>query len=217
MLNILQIISTLREFGFASINLATDEIEQLLKALRQRGRVTKSELIVKTPAEARPRSLSGRFGVGEFPHHTDFAFRPIPPRLLVLHNESSHAFQRATFVSAVDLLPARLLRTLDRSSWHLTNGGRTFNVSARIPIGDQSAIRWDPLCLSAANAAAHECCELIPHQLSQSQVRHRWSPGSILIIDNWRSTHAREALEGGGDHDRRIIRYEVWQHARMDI
>jgi hypothetical protein len=78
--------------------------------------------------------------------------------------------------------------------------------------------RYDgTLCLSAANAAAHECCELIPHQLSQSQVRHRWSPGSALIIDNWRSTHAREALEEGGDHDRRIIRYEVWQHARMDI
>lgn len=216
-MNISPIISTLGELGFASINLAADELEHFLKALRRIGRITRSELIVRTQAEARSNSLSGRFGVGGFPHHTDFAFRPIPPRLLILHNESSHVFQRGTFVSTVDLLPPKLLRTLDRSSWYLTNGGRTFNVSARISIGDRSAIRWDPLCLSAANAAAHECCELIPRQLSQSQVRHRWSPGSALIIDNWRSTHAREALEEGGDHDRRIIRYEVWQHARMDI
>lgn len=216
-MDISPIISNLRKFGFASINLESKNIELLLKAFRRLGRVTRSELIIKTPAEARPHSLSGRFGIGAFPHHTDFAFRAIPPRLLVLHNESDHAFQRATLVSAIDLLPPRLVRMLDRSSWYLSSRGRTFHVSARVPIGVGSAIRWDPLCLLAANAAAHECCEIIPCELSQLQVRHRWSAGSALIIDNWRCTHAREDIGGGGDHDRRIIRYEVWQHARMDI
>ncbi len=72
--------------GFASFSLgAINEIE-LHRQLCALGVVSRTDLIVKSADEARPNTLSSRHGTGHFPHHTDFAFKPRPPRLIALCN-----------------------------------------------------------------------------------------------------------------------------------
>src|SRR4051794_19082254 len=96
--------------GFASIPISEGTRPLLERALKQRiGGITATELSIKLQDEAKPNTLSAKYGAGEFPHHTDFAFRPQPPRLIALINSTDQAYERSTVVARFADLPENML------------------------------------------------------------------------------------------------------------
>lgn len=204
--------------GWQTVALDEVALGDVLRHLQRHvGTVTSSELRIKTPDEARPRSLSARYGTGAFPHHSDFAFRPTPPRLIVLVNSGARSFRRTTALSSLRGLPDMLDRSLTTSMWHLHTARGAFLVSGRYTLGRHIVGRWDVEFLQPSNSAAWACTDALPATLSERQVEHVWGPMTALIVDNWNCTHARSPSAGPADDEqRRLTRYEVWHHAGMD-
>jgi hypothetical protein len=196
--------------GYVRIPLREYSEVELKSALSSLGPTTQSNLSVRAKENARPNSLSGTFGTGAFPHHTDFAFRPTPPRVIALCNQTDFYFQRGTALADLTALPVDLAGALKKSAWRLRSNGKVFIVSGCISIGSQFAFRWDPEVLTPANRDAARCASSIPAFLLNHQRIFRWCPRSALLINNWRFTHARESEILGASEDRRLVRYEVW-------
>ena len=145
-------------------------------------------------ANARPESKSSIRGLGEFPPHTDGAHLAAPPRYVLLRSKSIASGAASTLLSKTSL------RMSSELEYGLRNGiwaaGRRRN--ARLwPVLAHGAIRWDEDCMRPADLTAriaHAELALIASKSPKS--RHCWSdPDEVLVIDNWRTLHGREAVK----------------------
>jgi hypothetical protein len=205
------------EAGIASISIADGGIEALSRALRRRiGATSSTNLQVKEHPEARRNTLSARYGSGPFPHHTDFAFCATPPRIIVLVNQTDNAFGRPTTVCNLANLGKREKAALSQSLWKLRTRARKFVVAGRTKLGRNFIHRWDLEVLSPSNGSAYFCKKILPNAFNGVETTRPWEPKSALLIDNWNCTHSRGRAGGEGDHQRQLLRIEVWHHAGMD-
>lgn len=203
--------------GYYKFDLAAWPLHSALRTLRQENFVTKTELTVKTTAEARDRSLSKKYGENAFPFHTDFAFRAQPPRYLLLVNDSEQASSRATLVSRVSDLRSDWQRLLKRSQWKLTpRSGHSVIVSGFVARTIPGFWRFDADALEPFDDTARVCLKELPSKFAQNAESFEWSAHSALLIDNWACVHARAGNPGIDNERRSLTRYEVWQDARMD-
>lgn len=199
--------------GFVSFS-TSDWPHLRMQLTRTIGAITTTDLSVKEVDHARPNTLSARHGAGHFPHHTDFAFRPVPPQIVALVNESDQEFERPTYVTRLSSVTSDLVASLDRSAWSLRVRGKTFVVFGGLTVGKHTARRWDTEFLEPREANAFRCSRELPAILQANQDRYDWGPRTGLLIDNWSCTHAR----GIADNDtgrRQLTRYEIWHHAGM--
>ena len=181
------------------------------------GEITSSELTVRGTEQALPNTLSHRYGAGMFPHHTDYAFRPHPPRAIILVNKTSEAFTRPTYFTRLEDIGEPYTGTLRNSFWTLQLKEGHFIVGGVFSAGSKQGYRWDQDFLSPENSDAWRCRKEVPDALVSHQRKHEWLPQTALLIDNWRCTHSRGALPEGDDAGQRSLqRYEVWQHAGLD-
>ncbi|MDX1205057.1 hypothetical protein GOL97_17150 [Sinorhizobium medicae] len=204
--------------GFAAISLPDGSRPLLERALKQRiGPATATALSIKSHREARPKTLSEKYGAGEFPHHTDFAFRPYPPRLIVLINETDEKFERPTTVTRFVDLPKELRECHAKTLWNLKTKAGSFVVGGTTAIGKHIIHRWDVEFLSPHNGVAFFAKDRISKTLPRLEKIHRWEPRSALLLDNWNATHSRGRPQlGEDDRERRLHRLEAWHHAGMD-
>jgi L-asparagine oxygenase len=178
-----------------------------------------TELKMRTLASAKPNSLSERYGCGSFPFHTDFAFRAIPPRFILLSNETNIHFERQTYISRFIDLPSAMLDLLLKSSWRLLSSGHHYLVQSSFVLDRERGLRWDRDFLNPANAEALEATRVLNSAMLGRSSQVDWRPSSAVLIDNWRCAHAR----GGQletdiyDANRKLTRTEFWTHARMVI
>lgn len=88
----------------------------------------------------------------------------------------------------------------------LVDNGRTpFLSVAGLP---QGGLRFDPGCMTPLDARARA---LTAHfaEAEQTATSHKWTgDGRILVIDNRRTLHAREAMSSG-DEERTLTRLAV--------
>lgn len=205
--------------AWCEVALCDIPLTEILRSLRRDiGHVTRSELSVKSTEEARKNTLSHLHGKGRFPHHTDFAFRAMPPRVIVLVNDSSEDFERPTLVASAASVSDGLRLAWEKSFWTLATREGSFVVSGRFRQGANEGYRWDRDFLRPANFHAERCVRELPNELMLGEVACSWKPNTALLIDNWNCTHGRGALPLGGDDtgQRVLTRYEVWQHAGLD-
>lgn len=203
--------------GFVAIPFPDASRPLLDRALKQRiGAVTSTDLAIKSQEEARPKSLSAKYGDGQFPHHTDFAFRPYPPRLIILINETDEAYERPTTVTRFADLheKARVLHA--RTLWSVKTKAGSFVVGGKSAIGRHTINRWDVEFLSPNNGIAKFAAERLSKAFSMLEKVHRWEPKSALLIDNWNCTHSRGEAPEVDDKKRQLVRLEAWHHAGMD-
>jgi alpha-ketoglutarate-dependent taurine dioxygenase len=196
--------------GYAKFSFDQLDEEALRRSLRAWGKVTQTVLRVRTQENSRLNTYSAAFGVGAFPFHTDFAFRPQPPLLVAICNRSHTTYERPTLISDLLKLDPATLKSLHRSTWKLRSKGKTYLVSGSIPVGMRTALRWDLQVLEPANESAQFCSIAIPKQLAEIQKAHRWEPRSGLLINNWRIAHARAGEPILANEERILQRYEVW-------
>jgi alpha-ketoglutarate-dependent taurine dioxygenase len=150
---------------------------------------------------AREWSLSGVYGLGAFPWHSDGAVSSSPPRWLLLQAiELSYPTCTELLVPDADLIAAlreTTLRARDRS-------GQTKYLPAIVPVpAGGFRLRWDPrTCTPRTGLAVEDIEERSP------TVRIEWAVNRLLVVDNFRVLHRRPAVQGQGK--RVLVRTYAW-------
>ncbi|MEU7802441.1 hypothetical protein AB0B10_24580 [Micromonospora arborensis] len=151
--------------------------------------------------EARHWSLSGVYGLGAFPWHTDGAISSSPPRWLLLKAvELSYPTCTELLVPDAGLVASlygTILRARDKS-------GRVKYLPAIMPDqGGGSRLRWDPrTCTPQTGLTIEEVEKKSPSACVE------WVVGRLLVIDNFKLLHRRPAVQGQGR--RMLERTYVW-------
>jgi hypothetical protein len=211
------ILATMQTSGFAVFDLNGLSVAVLLNHLKRAGHSVSQTVLA--PRDQSPQShkktLSGIYGKDAFPYHTDYAFKPTPPKFIILANESCYHFGRSTFISSLSALPSDMAVLLKDSSWILRSRLGTFIVSSCQSVKGHLLFRWDLDFLTPYNDFAQRSAERIPPYLVAKKSEISWSPRSAVMINNWICAHARGgATSAPSDDDvRRLTRYEVWNHA----
>ena len=148
-----------------------------------------------TRSEAHPRSQSAAHGLDMLPLHAELSHRPIPCRYVVLG-----CLDPGKSSSATTTLGWRSLKftsdemALLKGARLLVRNGRRSFYSTAIP-SDERFFRYDGECLEAVDARGRAALETIQARLSSAApAAHRLQRGDVLIIDNWRILHGREAV-----------------------
>ncbi|MFG6488306.1 TauD/TfdA family dioxygenase [Roseateles sp. BYS78W] len=197
----------------ARIGLA-QAVEQLAGTLGRpvplRGRRLVQELRPTPSERAHPRSLSMLFGEGAFPLHIDTAHWPVPCRYVVMACASADGHAART-----SLLPiGRLTLTRDEQSmlhttvFRVRSGRHSF--FATVASRERSFIRFDPGCMEpTCSSGPHVMSLLSSNRWASSLEEIDWEPGVIVVVDNWRVLHGRDAAAGIESESRTLLRVLV--------
>lgn len=190
----------------AAIALAADRAVKFLgRPAAGRAGATCETIIPSARSDAHPRSQSAAYGLDAIPLHTELSHRLAPCRYLVLG-----CIDPGRSCSATTTLDWRMLglspneMALLKSAPLLIRNGRKSFYSTAIP-RDERFLRYDSQCVEGVDARGHAALETIRVRLSSvPPVAHPLQRGDILVIDNWRTLHGREAVpEQSG---RRLVR-----------
>jgi hypothetical protein len=93
-------------------------------------------------------------------------------------------------------------RSLERSVWWVTSGGRSFPASIVQSHDGHRSLRYDTGCMKPAATVFVESQHVFEEAIEMaSPVAVGWEPDDLLILDNRRVLHARAA---GSDDDRGV-------------
>ena len=166
-------------------------------------------LELKTAENAPRHSLSGMYGMGAFPFHTDYAHRRMPPRYVLLRSIGQSEKVRPTLLldfNSIKLDPGQI-DALRRDVW-IVNGGREkflSTVLAGMTRVSVQFLRFDTACMRPAHSRFESSASILRDAIAQaSPMNHSWDSGEMLIFDNWRMLHARPE-EGDHIDDGRIL------------
>lgn len=213
-----KLLAHVANFGFGRLVANGNQVNELVQFLQKRRFVvSNTSLQIKHASNARPNTLSAKYGSAGFPFHTDFAFRAMPPRYILLLNATNSVFHRPTLIARLDML-APSLRNLVRSSvWKLVTLQKRYLVSGQFMRNGQVVWRWDCDFLAPVNKEAHEAFQSAPMAMGEIAQPIVWSGQSAVLIDNWNCVHARgeEQINAQEELSRTLTRYEFWGDARM--
>jgi alpha-ketoglutarate-dependent taurine dioxygenase len=150
------------------------------------------ELTPTTASEGHPNSLTARYSTGAFPLHVDTAHWLVPCRYVILACRAVRDGSRGT-----NLLNIRDVPFSDsenhafKTAPFLVRNGRN-SFYGTILSNDREFIRYDPGCMSEVG----EGNSLLKGALSEQRLKDyvtciTWSPGTVLILDNWKVLHGR--------------------------
>ena len=191
----------LEEHGWVFTQCKADDAEAFAHAVLMLGRflgiptTTRSRSLVDRlsplPADdARPRSLSRMSGTGQQSWHMDMAHRMVPARYLVMGMHKCPTETANTeLLDASTMIPKALQAGALSEPFLVRTGARSFYATMRAK--GQPFVRFDPGCMQGTTPRG----DALMHQLSNQSLTpthiHRWAPGSVLVIDNWKMFHRR--------------------------
>lgn len=161
-------------------------------------------------AEAKPNTLSSRYGMGQFPFHTDVAHWPLPARFVILYCQQPGSGARPTLLLdswSWDLDEAQE-RALTREIWKSGHfAPRLCTIGTRV--GNRLSIRFDEGCMMPMTPAASDVRYCVRSRISRSTPTYvHWASGKLLVMDNHRILHARGSAQRA-DTDRILKRILV--------
>lgn len=191
----------LRECGWVATQHKADDagaFERAVLSLGQflgtptttRNRRLVDRLTPKHVDKARPHSLSRMSGTGQQPWHMDMAHRVEPARYLVMGMHECPATTADTeLLDASALIPPDLHGAALAEPFLIRTGAQSFY--ATIKAKGAPFVRFDPGCMQGTTARAKALLQqLITRTLAPTHVHH-WTPGAVLVIDNWKMLHRR--------------------------
>jgi alpha-ketoglutarate-dependent taurine dioxygenase len=161
-------------------------------------------LVAREREDARPGTLSGRYGRAAFPWHTDRAHHAQPPRLSLMRCRAPTDTPTLLLDahSLLALAPA-LGEQLRRQTWLVDDGARPFYASI---VDRAGRVRFNRHLMRPTSARAGEA-ELAFQALIEEAdpVEHAWQANELLLLDNTRIVHARPPV-GENDSNRELER-----------
>ncbi len=202
------ILGALRDVGWARIacgshdenELAANTLElaeQLGTPVQGRVRGLVEPLRPRSSECAPMASLSRTYGLNSFPFHIDTAHWTVPARYLILSCADPGEFAARTLLVCKDVVPISVEeRTILKSALFFVRNGRKSFYSTILGL-NRDFIRFDPGCMEPLSLEAVQALELFsPRRIRQFAQLIDWESGDSLVIDNWRTLHAREAVDG---------------------
>lgn len=201
-LDVKQILDQLSVDGYAAATGDPKRVEFAFALARIGSQVTQgrgqkvNSLSPLSKERAPAKSLSAVFGLGAQPLHTDGAHLPEPPDIIVLFCETTSS--TPTVVWKRPVWPPEFVRY---GLFTVRGNGASFIA----PAFDRTRTRFDPVCMSPADAYATEAVSYFAEQRAEAYV-HQWDePNTMLFIDNRNALHAREAILDEDDAKNRKI------------
>ncbi|WP_447902987.1 TauD/TfdA family dioxygenase [Pseudomonas serbica] len=212
-------LSKLSSSGWASFHLPLAGIEVMEQvaldigyslgkpcATRRRGSLI-DRLAPTNRHAANPRSLSARYGLNQFPWHTDGAHWSMPPRYLVMGCLEADQ-QTAETIICEGRYFASLNSAVARSSvFRITNGRSSFYAAARA--ASDRYYRYDPGCMTPMDVGARELMFAMDQEKLENEYKIQWCTGRFLLLDNWRVLHRRAAIVESAE--RKLLRVTVME------
>jgi hypothetical protein len=165
------------------------------------------KLVPKDPTDAISGTFSHVYGKADFPLHTDTAFWPVPARYLVMRVTGDT--RRPTMVAPIPQPFASTITPEVVSSVWIIRGVRPFYCSMQFRVNGEVGVRYDPLTMIPANAAAAKVQSGLPTMLAQLPTFSvDWEAAGTVIVDNWRALHGR-GPEPAGEGQRVLERIYV--------
>jgi TfdA family taurine catabolism dioxygenase TauD len=168
-------------------------------ARRLLGRLAKfdvnSEALLRPTARENSHSwtLSNEYGLGAFPWHSDGAVSRNPPRYLAML--AIDVDPDATYTEMLDIVRNQELVKRVKSqvlSVEFPSGQRRYVRASETRKGAR-LYRWDPRSCQCQNMQLVDFIAALP-----ATHRVNWTPGRVLVFDNWRFLHRRPGVEGLG-------------------
>lgn len=194
-----RLLGALDESGYALFGaVCADNVQrlgELLGEIRVDPRSPQSvrDIRPQTLYEAKPNTLSSRYGAGGFPFHTDVAHWEEPARYVLLYCEQPGSGARPTHLQNTwvwTLSP-------DDKSAALTEVWKTGHLRPQLctvgRLGSRGlALRFDEACMQPMTAGARKLRRTLVDQIRKCHVIDvNWTARMLLIIDNHRMLHAR--------------------------
>lgn len=211
----------LRSRGWASFNLPvlSESIfrEQLSAIAAKIGtpvatRSSKSlcdTLVPITSSNAKAKSLSKIYDIGELPLHVDTAHWSTPCHYVILACVNPGSARRPTLLmdSQTLCLGSRQTELLFSSPFRVKNGRKSF--FSTIMSKGRPFIRFDPGCMTPTSLGGAKALNFFSRQNLLKYVEaFYWQAGGVVIIDNWRVLHGRAATDLS-DSDRKLLRFSI--------
>ena len=175
--------------------------EEVLSIGALLGRPSKPQLLMPTSREsARGRSLSGLFGLGAFPWHTDGAIANNPPRWIILRTMTGDSGVGTELLRPSGDILGRLRRTILTA--RDPHGSARYFPAFMPTTKGYTKLRWDPTKCAPMETEVVSIIENAEPSMSVN-----WVEGRALIVDNAALLHRRPAVATA----RRVLeRTYVW-------
>jgi hypothetical protein len=155
-----------------------------------RNRRLVDRLTPKHADKAHPHSLSRMSGTGQQPWHMDMAHRVEPARYLVMGMHECPARTADTeLLDASVLIPRDLHEAALAEPFLIRTGAESFY--ATIKAKGVPFVRFDPGCMQGTTTHAKALLQLLLTRTHAPTHVHQWTPGAVLVIDNWKMLHRR--------------------------
>jgi hypothetical protein len=140
--------------------------------------------------QARPNTLSSRYGFGEFPLHTDRCLDDPPPRYILLLSPSPRP--TPTILWDTRRIPQE---TRSQAVFAIGDQGRKRYVRFEETMGGSPVVRYNPAICEPRTTAALAVVKEVAAMTCCLDID--WTEHVGVVIDNWRMLHGRRELAGG--------------------
>ncbi|MEQ9266301.1 MAG: hypothetical protein RLN81_13815 [Balneolaceae bacterium] len=177
---------------------STIEVSQLIGTPIQNDKISGVHILTpKRKKDSKPNLYSGNFGHNDFPFHTDMAHWYKPPKYLLLRciNGSEDVFTKVLHSSKIlNQIPQNKANMALFKPRKAVNGRLTL-LKFKQPNEGSFLLRWDQLFLMPSNDAAEEISNMFEEMSNIDSVNFLLNkPGDTLIIDNFKTFHARSGI-----------------------
>lgn len=160
--------------------------------------------------EAKPGTMSSFTGLGHQPPHTDKAHEATPPRYIVLRCDNVGSQQCATMMWSLDwrMLERERPCLLTDPSWVIRRSAAQlfYGQVLSVDVTGCGRVRFDSLCMSLPGRPDATAIALRTLLTDAEETAFNWQRGDTLLIDNWRTLHARSNVDVGA-RSRKLSRW----------
>jgi len=144
-------------------------------------------------------SLSKKYGIGEFPIHTDCAYLTIPPKIILLRYIGILEKVSPTILVPFDInrLGKHELDFIKNVTWFVK--GQDGGFYSRIY--QNSIVRYDYEVMKLVNTRENVMDAILN---KMDHVKIEWTENKVVIVNNWQTLHYRPNL-GTHEENYRIL------------
>lgn len=164
----------------------------------------------KKSSNATHFSLSSKYGLDDFPLHTDGAQYPIPPKYIVLRAKVNSE-TGTTIANAQLLKELSQWKEIENTTWIVKSevGNIYTSIFDKQIVEGYEVLRYNKQIMKCLNKKIKsEWAELAIQNLPTETIY--WKRNTTLIIDNWRLLHGREKVKDQNYQNRILERLQIF-------